>query len=192
MNDIVSINWKRIKRLLPTARGYAMDRIPTTEEIRKIYDNADLRGRALTLVLLSSGIREGAIETLKVSNWSPIRRDNELVAGKLVVYDAEPERYVTFITTEAYYAIEKYLEFRRDHGEGLHDKSPLFRDKFDPIKGEIDNSIIEPMTAGAVRQYYNRLLHSIGLRKDKQRRHQFGVHGFRKAFKTICELEGMK
>jgi site-specific recombinase XerC len=192
MNDIITINWRRIRRLLPTARGYAMDRIPTMEEVREIYDNADLRGRALTLVLFSSGIREGAIESLEISDWSPIYRDEKLVAGRLVVYNGEPERYTTFITQEANIALEKYLEFRRDHGEELNHNSPLFRDKFDPIKGQTGNSIIEPMTAGAVRQYYNRLLHSIGIRKDKQRRHQFSVHGFRKAYKTICELGGMK
>ncbi|MGH9953635.1 MAG: hypothetical protein ACRD5J_18615, partial [Nitrososphaeraceae archaeon] len=177
MNDIVSINWRRIRRLLPTARGYAMDRIPTMEEIREIYETSDLRGRALTLVLLSSGIREGAIKSLTISDWAPIYRDNKLVAGKLLVYNGEPERYFTFITQEAYLAVEKYLEFRRDHGEELGHDSPLFRDKFDPIKGHTSNTI-EPMTAGAIRQYYNRLLYSIGIRKEKKKRHQFSVHGY--------------
>jgi hypothetical protein len=48
------------------------------------------------------------------------------------------------------------------------------------------------MTAHAIRQYYNRLLHSIGIRKDKKRRHEFSVHGFRKYFKTRAEQSGMK
>jgi hypothetical protein len=48
------------------------------------------------------------------------------------------------------------------------------------------------MTPHAVRQYYNRLLHSIGIRKDKKRRHEFSVHGFRKYFKTRTEQAGMK
>jgi integrase len=142
--------------------------------------------------MLSSGIREGAIETLTISDWSALRRNGKLVAGKLTVYNGTEERYTTFITEEAYIALEKYLEFRHEHGEELGHESPLFRDKFDPVKGKVDNSIIEPMTAGAVRQYYNRLLHSIGIRKDKQKRHQFSVHGYRKAFKTLCELGGMK
>lgn len=107
-----------------------------------------------------------------------------------MVYNGEPERYFTFITQEAYLAVEKYLEFRRDHGEELEHNSLLFRDKFDPIKGHKNNDIIEPMTEGVIGQYYNRLLHSIGIRKEKQKRHQFSVHGFRKAYKTICELAG--
>ena len=48
------------------------------------------------------------------------------------------------------------------------------------------------MTPPAVRQYYNRLLFSIGIRSEKKRRHDFSVHGFRKWFKTRCEIGGMK
>jgi hypothetical protein len=44
-------------------------------------------------------------------------------------------RYTTFITPEALNTLERYLEFRRDHGEILGYQSPLFRDKFDPVKG---------------------------------------------------------
>ena len=197
MNDI-SLNWKKIRRLLPPARGYALDRIPTIDEIRNILDAADARGKALTLMFLTSGLREGAIESLRISDFSPLYSDEKVVAGKIIVYNGEPERYTTFITPEALNALEKYLEFRRDHGEILGHRSPLFRDKFDPIKGmyghgkqDAEKNAI-PMTAPAVRQYYNRLLYSVGIRSEKKRRHEFSVHGYRKFFKTRCELGGMK
>jgi integrase len=197
MND-VSLNWKKIRRLLPPARGYALDRMPTLDEIRDILDVADARGKALTLMFLTSGLREGAIESLRISDYSPIYSDGKVVAGKIVVYNGDPERYITFVTPEALKALEKYLEFRRDHGEILGNQSPLFRDKFDPVKGKYghgkynaDKNAI-PMTAPAVRQYYNRLLYSVGIRSEKKRRHEFSVHGFRKFFKTRCELGGMK
>jgi hypothetical protein len=191
MNDVTSINWHKLRRLLPHGRNYALDRIPTMDEIKEIYEAVDIRGKALTLTLLTSGIREGSIHTLTISDWSPIYRDNQLVAGKLIVYNGDPERYFTFITTECYHAIEKYLEFRRDNGEELGRNSPLFRDKFDPVNG-LSNTNVEPMTAPAIRQYYNRLLYSIGIRKEMKRRHEFSVHGFRKWYKTKCELGGMK
>jgi integrase len=127
MND-VSLNWKKIRRLLRPARGYALDRIPTIDEIRDILDAADSRGKALTLLLLTSGLREGAIASLRISDYSPIHSDGKVVAGKIIVYNGEPERYTTFISPEALNALEKYLEFRRDHGEVLTHQSPLFRD----------------------------------------------------------------
>src|SRR5919199_94240 len=66
------LNWKKIRRVLPRARRYALDRIPTVEEIREIVDAADVREKALTLVFVSSEIREGAIEYLTVGDYSII------------------------------------------------------------------------------------------------------------------------
>ena len=40
MNDI-SINWKKIRRVVPRARRYALDRIPTVEEIHEIIEASD-------------------------------------------------------------------------------------------------------------------------------------------------------
>jgi hypothetical protein len=197
MND-VSLNWKKIRRVLPRARRYALDRIPTVKEIQEIVEAADLRGKALTLVLASSGIREGAIEWFRVKDYTTIEQEEKLVAGRLVVYNGDPERYTTFITSEACYALDKYLNFRREHGEDIKTSSPLFRDKFDPIKGQYGHgkqdsrNVVIPMTAPSVRQYYNRLLFSIGIRNERKRRHEFSVHGFRKFFKTKAEIGGMK
>jgi hypothetical protein len=47
-------------------------------------------GRALTLVFVSTGSREGAIETLRVGDYKPITKDDDgqqqqIVAGRLVV-----------------------------------------------------------------------------------------------------------
>jgi len=197
MND-VSLNWKKIRRVLPRARRYALDRIPTVNEIQEIVEAADLRGKALTLVLASSGIREGAIEYFRVKDYTAIEREEKVVAGRLVVYNGDPEKYTTFITSEACHALDKYLNFRREHGEDVKTSSPLFRDKFDPIKGQYGHgkqdsrNVVIPMTAPSVRQYYNRLLFSIGIRNERKRRHEFSVHGFRKFFKTKAEIGGMK
>lgn len=48
------------------------------------------------------------------------------------------------------------------------------------------------MASHSVRMYYNRLLYSIGIRKNKKKRHEFSVHSFRKYFKTKAEIAGMK
>ncbi len=197
MND-VGLNWKKIRRILPRARRYALDRAPTQVEIQEIIDVADVRGKALTMAMISSGIREGAIEYFKVHDYTRIEQDGNLMAGRLTVYNGDPERYLTFLSPEACQAIDKYLEFRTEHGEKITRDSPLFRDKFDPIKGQYGHgkkdskNIVIPMTAPSVRQYYNRLLHSIGIRSEKKRRHDFSVHGFRKYFKTRAEQSGMK
>jgi integrase len=190
MNDIF-LNWKKISRILPRVRRYALDRIPTTEEIRAILDASDIRSKALTLVLLSSGIREGAIEMLHIGDYVPTKRNGRMVAGKIIVYPGEPEQYLAFITFEAAKALEKYIEYRKEHGEDASSTSPLFRDAFDPTANRSEKNV-QTMTAHAIRQHYNRLLRSIGLRKERKKRHEFSVHGFRKYFKTRAEQSGMK
>jgi integrase len=85
----------------------------------------------LTLVFVSGGIREGAITQLKVSDYTKVGDG----LGRLVVYNGDPERYVA---PEACDALERYLDFRRQHGETISANSPLFRDKFDPLKQEVE------------------------------------------------------
>jgi integrase len=258
MND-VAMNWKKIKRMLPMIRRYALDRVPRLEELREILDAADIRGKALTLVLVSSGIREGAVPSLRISDYNKLRTAtpdagsggenltsisnssnnsvsnpsyHQLVAGKIIIYHDEPESYTAFISPEACIALDKYLDFRREHGEQINDSSPLFRDKFDPVEvldnDKLDNNndsngsnyseevtfhtkgrsiknekniheghtshntLVLPITEHSIRQYYNRLLRSIGIRKERKKRHEFSVHGFRKYFKTKSELAGVK
>jgi integrase len=106
MSD-VQLNWKKIRRVLPKARRYALDRVPTIDELRDILDTADLRGKALTLIFTTGGIREGAIPDLHVSDYSRIKKEGRLVAGRLQVYSGDPEQYITFITPEACIALEE-------------------------------------------------------------------------------------
>jgi hypothetical protein len=49
-----------------------------------------------------------------------------------------------------------------------------------------------PLTEHSIRQYYNRLLRSIGIHNERRKRHEFSVHGFGKYFKTKAELAGVK
>ena len=41
MNDVIP-NWKKIKRMLPTIRRYALDKVPTLEELREIVEAAEI------------------------------------------------------------------------------------------------------------------------------------------------------
>ena len=41
MNDVI-LNWKKIKRMLPTIRRYALDKVPTLEELREIVEAAEI------------------------------------------------------------------------------------------------------------------------------------------------------
>jgi lipid A disaccharide synthetase len=76
--------------------------------------------------MASSGIRVGAIPSLKVSSFAKINQG----VGFLTVYHGSRHSYVTLVTSEFLATIEEYLEFRRRQGERIVTESPLIRDKF--------------------------------------------------------------
>ena len=51
---------------------------------------------------------------LHIGDYVPIKRSGKTVAGKIIVYSAEPEQYFAFITFEAAMALEKYIKYRED------------------------------------------------------------------------------
>lgn len=196
MNDVI-FNWRKIRRLIPPVKRYADDRMPSKVELMKIIEASDLRLKAMTLTFVSSGIREGAIEHLKAGDVSPIERDGKVVAAKLVAYSGDADRYFTFISPEAFVALQNYLEYRKQNGESITKQSPLFRDLFDAksvYKRHNKPHINNPRTLDghAVRMAYNRLFYALGFRDGPKKRHEFSVHSFRKWFKTQAEISGMR
>ncbi|MGA3108108.1 MAG: hypothetical protein ABSD99_01405 [Candidatus Bathyarchaeia archaeon] len=101
MND-VTLNWKKINKKIPSFRRYALDRAPAVEELRRLIRYPDMRVEVVVLVMVSSAIRVGAWDYLKIRGLKSLDRDGKAIAARLTVYEGEPEEYVTFITPEAY------------------------------------------------------------------------------------------
>jgi integrase len=130
INDI-SIRKKRIAKFLgqESTRKHK-DRAYTTEEIRKILDYADIRSKALVLLLASSGIRIGAVSELKIRHLKKIPEYN---LYRITVYENAREEYYTFCTPECAIAIDNYLEYRQKSGEKITEGAPLIRECFDKV-----------------------------------------------------------
>ena len=75
--------------------------------------------------MASSGIRIGAWDYLQWVHIRPIKKDNEVVAGKLIVYAGEDEEYFTFISREAWLALNDWIDYRRSSGEMITDDTGL-------------------------------------------------------------------
>lgn len=189
MNDVSGINWKRISRLMPKERKYALDRAPTMDELRLLVSSGDLRFQAILLTMVSSGIRIGAWEQLDWGHVEPIKQGENLVAAKSRVYAGEPEEYVTFITPEAYRKLEQYIHQREAQGEKITKQSPLARDKWTTTRNVYEGDINKPrrLQVNGVKRLFEDMLWKFGLRKEKKRRHEFSIHSIRKFFKTRAE-----
>jgi integrase len=194
MNDIISLNWKKIHSFEPEPEQRYEDRPYTHQEIAALLSKALPRDRAIILLMASSGIRVGAIAyPLQLRDLQPIDKYN---IYKLTIYRKSSSRYYTFCSPEARKEIDFYLEWRRRLGEPLNDNSPVFRKTFDRFK--VQNPL--PVTLSAINWIMNSLLKQCGLRtleplKEGQtppkRMEIMQCHGFRKFFESNAFKAGM-
>jgi integrase len=198
MTDI-PITWKKITRGLPKCRRFADDRAPTLEEIQRICEYPDRRIKAIVYTMSSSGIRLGAWDYLRWRNIEPVNRDGKIAAARIVVYAGDDEEYVSFVTPEAYFQLENWMEYRKASGEKVDENSWLMRQLWDTKEGRYHHGTIkEPakLNSSGIKRLLEDALWTQGLRKKsdlKRNRYEFQTnHGFRKWFKTRCEQSGMK
>jgi hypothetical protein len=201
MNDLY-VPWKKLTRGLPKAKNFADDRVPRLVEIQKIMAYPDWRMKAIVCTMGSSGIRLGAWDFLLWEHITPITREGKLIAAKIVVYAGDQEQYFSFLTPEAYYELQKWMDFRKESGETITGKSWVMRDLWNTrmcsrrrgFAGLADSPV--RLKSSGIKRLMEDALWSQGIRKRLEpgkRRHEFQAdHGYRKWFKTQCELAGMK
>jgi integrase len=200
-NDI-ELKWKRIKMYIGRGnnnnKSSKRDRPYSSFEISKMLEKADQRGRVAILLMSSTGMRVGALPSLRIRN---LERMDKYNLYKITVYENEPEEYMTFCTPECAAAIDSYLEYRERNGERpLSEDSPLIREEFD-INDEI--RAVKPKMLGmeAFRRMIKRIGHDSGVmekraaiepaRKRGQKRPVKETHGFRKFYQTTSVSNGM-
>ena len=202
-ND-VELKWRRITRGLPKFRQFAQDRAPEDDEIRRLTEYPDRRIKPIVYLMCASGIRVGAWDFLKWGHILPIFDKQNgamgtLLAAKMTVYAGEPEQYQTFVTPEAYNALKKWMVFREEHGEQIGPHSWVMRDIFKTATLCVgvnygQSSTPNKLKSSGIRGMLKRAWVSQGLLKESSGG-EFDFkssHGFRKRFKTKCELAGMK
>ena len=173
------------------------DKPYTHEQIARLLDFSDIRTKVIILLMCSSGMRVGALPTLKVGDLIPIPKHN--IYQIRVYASSKSQRYHTFCTPECKNAIDHYIEFRRQCGENITPKSPLLRLEFDRNDiFQVANNV-RPLRREGIKKSVNDVLYASGLRtpivKEKNflnsRRETAMSHGFRKFFDTTCTNSGM-
>lgn len=148
--------------------------------------------------MASSGIRIGAWDYLQWDHIRPIKKDDEIVAAKLIVYDGEDEEYFTFISREAWLALNDWMDYRRSSGESITDNSWVMRDLCDTRVAQGRGLVTKPkkLTSLGIKRLMERAIWAQRLRKKLEpgkKCHPYQAnHSLRKWFKTRCEIAGMK
>ena len=128
INDI-NVRRKRVARFLgEQSTRTNNDRAYTTEEIHRLLEYADIRSKALVLLLASSGMRIGAVTDLKLRHLKKIPEYN---LYKIIVYQNTKDEHYTFCTPECAASIDAYIAYRESSGERITEDTPVIRESFD-------------------------------------------------------------
>jgi hypothetical protein len=197
MNDVSTVNWKKIRRGIPRGRQASNDRAPTTEEIQKLVEYPDRRIKPIVYTMISSGIRLGAWDYLQWKHVRPLFNENgEIIAAKLTVYAGDVEEYYSFITPEAYGSLKEWMDFRGSYGERIASESWLMRDIWQTTNIHYGAKLglatfPKRLKSSGIKRLLERALWEQGIRqplKNGVRRHEWkAAHGLRKAYKSRAE-----
>lgn len=172
LNEI-PLPWKKIAKFYPddVTNSY---RSYTKDEIKKLLSVADPRDRCIILLMASSGIRVGAIQTLKVKS---VKRLDEI--GIVTVYpESKDSVYAALVTPEFLTSLDEYLKYRKSQGEKITTESWLIRDKFATFSKKTNKPI--PPTVKSINKQMRFLVRKAGLPfEDLQ-----PDHSLRKFFNT--------
>jgi integrase len=198
INDL-QLNRKKLGKFLGEEIKRQKDRPYTLEEIHRMLDVADERGKAIILLLTSTGMRIGALSGLRFGH---LQRIDEYDLYKVTVYENTKDEYTCFTSPEAATALNAYLQQIERRGEKIsYDKekkmwspgsSPLFRreyDKDDPFKIRY----ARPVTKSTFDYILQQILEKAGVititpklvgRKTVDRKPVARSNGFRKMVNT--------
>ena len=179
------VNGVKIELSEPLSRRVTYkDRSPTAEELTKVIDIANLRGKVIVSMLALGAFREGTLSKLEYrhvkedieNNRTPIHVhvEAEITKGKYGDYD-------TFLGAEASQYLRFYLDQRRNGDrrikpETLTEESALIRDE--------TKAIPRGITPKQIRYVVHQLYVKANLVKQCEGHYDLRAHSIRKYFKT--------
>jgi integrase len=196
INDVTTLNWKKIKSYFAEHERTAEDRPYTHSEIQTLLQHSSLRNRAMILLMASAGLRVGALPLLRIKDLEPIDTDGLKIYKVNVYAKSKKSSYFSFCTPETRTHIDIYLDHRRRWSERLTDDFPLFRTDFNPQAADSLRAV-KPISPGRIRRFVGKTLRDCGLRtvslegKPFRRFNIMANHGFRKFFETNAFRAGM-
>ncbi|HSF51335.1 MAG TPA: site-specific integrase, partial [Nitrososphaeraceae archaeon] len=202
VNSDYEFKWSLIKMYLGNDDDdvEVEDRPYTREEIQIMLKTAnDIRVKIIILLMVSSGMRHGALPLLKLKNLTKIEKYG---LYQITVYQKSRKyNYKTFCTSECANLIDSYLNYRKHAGENLKDSSPLLREQFNSEDSfKVNNP--KPIGVSLIRYLVNEVLIKYSALRQKipynyqnKRREQKSptmlTHAFRKFFNTECAKAGV-
>jgi site-specific recombinase XerD len=180
MNDVLGLNWTKLRKMLPEKRKKMGYKPYTTEQIDTLLKTSkNLTYRALIHFMSASGCRVGAFEELRIKDVFTPDFDSQGCKAVLVYAD-DIKEYYAFIHQEAVEALDAYLDHRRLKGEVITPDSWLFCSPIDSSIHYQGNAITSTLSRHVKR--------ALGREQVNRGRYETSAcHGFRIRFDTIMK-----
>lgn len=168
--------WRGLRRKIKGSRTITQDRVPSNEELRSILTHVDAKGKALFLMLSSSGMKIGETLQLKLDDIDLETNPSQVnISGE---YTKSGNPRIAFISHEAKEAINEWLKIRKDYL-----KSASARSRY---KKSIDDNRLFPFDYSTSLRIWENMLKKSGFVKKDNNTNRFKIHPhvLRKFFRT--------
>jgi len=176
--------WRKINRRIKGSRALTLDRIPTSDELKKLLLHMPIQGKATFLTLESSGMRIGELLQSHIDDLYLNEEPARIQLRGEITKTGNP-RHI-FFSREAEEALTEWLKVREDYLKSAVGKSHLY-DK------DADDNRIFPFDSSTAYSIWGKALHKSGLNgKDKSTgREKIHPHTLRKFFRTRLGAAGI-
>lgn len=195
MNDYI-FNKKKVNKFRGDLVSKYEYRAYNHDEINKLLSVCDHRGKAIVLLMASTGMRVGGIPDIRLKHLKRWNLDHKNYVYQIRVYANSPKyRYNTFTTPEAAKAIDGYLEQRKRCGDNIR-KDPqtenwLPGDAYLTIQNFSKENypiVPRPTVAESITKFVREKLEESGLRTRKKIIHNSKTTRFSEAGRHRNEI----
>lgn len=125
--ELPALFWRRLRGRRKGSRALMMDRIPSNVELRRILSHMDVKGKALFLVLASSGMRIGEALKLRLGDLELEHEPAKITIRGEYTKTGNPR--IAFISKEAKEALEEWLKIRENYIQQAVGRSTRYNKK---------------------------------------------------------------
>lgn len=164
-------------------QAISWENTPSNEQIKRITEYMPIHGKAMTLMLASSGMRVGALVQLRLED---VDLDMEPVRIRIrAKYTKSKQKRITFISPEAKEALLEWLKYRSQYIEIANARSRLHKRKD-------ESEEIFPFTSINFNYIWRNALDKANLKRVDSRTNRATLHphGLRKFFRLVVGRHG--
>jgi integrase len=179
---------KDIKKKMPRGMAATIERDLDHDTLRKILIHMDVKGKALILTLISSGMRIGEALQIKSSDVNLEKEPAEVTIRQEITKTRQ--KRVGFLSLEAAQAIREWLKVRDAYLKSAQNRNAGFLTKGIGAVKKINDARLFPFSAQVARVIWmnavtNSNLHSVD---EVTGRSQLHIHQTRKFFRSQLAL----